>query len=155
MPATPNMIANVKAVNSCHAECNRLFPILAELFRPFVGQKIEKVDGTLLAKINSKLDFLPNTVPISVCRSRLNYSLAWTVRACESIPEDCGCLYYSRTIYVGDVSNGVLEKISPFEPAKTDYTTDELLKNLETYKTAKAAMEDARSALWPFSENIR
>jgi len=148
----------VNGVNKANAFANQLSPRLVALFTSFVGQKIEKVDGPLLAKIQKLVDALnlPNG-DISVYRHQNNYSLAYTVKSCEVFPaQGYGHAYYfEQTIYIGDMKNGVLTALKQPEPLKTDYTVETIEAARETYKKAKAAADNAQSALYPFGEYDR
>ena len=142
--------AHVRAVNMANAAAIELYPKLAELFRPLVGTKIEKVDGTLLAKIAMTLPEFPCTPALHVYKHTSNYSLAWSVKTCVSIPGYC--VYYEATVYVGNMRNGVLTELSKPFSARTDYTADEVIQKRDVYEKAKQAADDARSDLFPFGE---
>jgi hypothetical protein len=144
----------VKGVNKANAFANELWPRLVAVFAPFVGQKIEKVDGPLLAKIQKLVDALnlPNG-DIHVYRHVSNYSLAYTVKTCECTNGIAH--YFEQTLYIGKMNNGVLVELKELEPFKTDYTAENVLKAREAYKVAKEAADKAQSALYPFGEYDR
>ena len=50
------LAARVKAVNAAHACANELHRTLIDIFRPLVGVKLFKVDGSFLAKYLPLLD---------------------------------------------------------------------------------------------------
>ena len=149
------LAAKVKAVNRAHAYVPELYGNLVEVFRPYVGQKIIKADGSLLAKINSQLPVLPLMGhALSVYRHRSDYSLAWTIKTCESTG-DYGCLYYEATVYVGDLIGGVLSQLADAPlPVnyRTDYTVEEIAANREAVKVAEQAYNDAKGKLYIFGE---
>lgn len=160
------LAAKVAAANNAHAYALKLYPALADFFADFVGVKIEKVDGTLLKKIADALEkVFPETgVPstrLHVYRHTSNYSLAWTVKACESSPgknsrpgdEYQIANYYEITVYIGDMRDGVLTKISNPPTLRTDYTVEHVNECFAAVKAAEKALSDARSALWPFKES--
>jgi len=145
-----DLVAKVAAVNSAHKFANKLWYELTEFFRSYVGQKVLKQDGSLLAKI--KLPELPNTVPVSVYKHTSDYSLAWTVKTCQQSGKH-HCVYYETTVYIGDLSKGVLTKLSESyqdPPAyRWNYTIEEVLANQQAAKDAKEAYDEARSKCFP------
>lgn len=159
------LAAKVAARNNAHAYALKLFPVLAEFWAGYVGQKIENNDGTIAKRIKDKMPAFPETgktqFELSVYRHTSDYSLAWTVKACEchpgrnSRPGDTYQIanYYEVTVYVGDMRNGVLTAIKDAPTyLRTDYTVEGVEKAREAYKVAKAAADAARSELGDFGE---
>lgn len=155
------LAAKVAARNNAHAYALRLYPVLSDFFRGYVGCKILKADGTLLKKIADAIPAQPEPgvsgVQLHVYRSTSSYSLAWTVKACETFPArygDCQIAsYYEVTVYIGDMRGDVLTKISdPPTWLRTDYTVEEVEKARLAYAEAKKKADDARSALGDFGE---
>jgi hypothetical protein len=144
--------AKVAAVNRAHKYAIEIQPELIAIFAPFVGQKVMKIGG-LMEKFKKLLPEFPNTVPLSVYRHVSDYSLAWTVKTCESYGEH-SCLYYEVTVYIGDLHHGVLTKVSnqSYE-FRTDYTKQEIEEKRQQYQKAKRAADDARNNLYPFGES--
>ena len=69
--------AKVKAVNKANAYATKLYPMLASVFKPLVGQKVLKADGSILAKYAKLMpDFLLAPEGIHVCQHMSKYSLA-------------------------------------------------------------------------------
>jgi len=152
----------VRGVNRANEYANALWPRLIAVFTPFVGEKIEKADGTLLLKVQKLVDALklPNcaTPNIMVYRHNSNYNLAYTVKTDETYSVDgrYGHAYYHETtIYLGKMDCGVLTQLDAAETFKTDYTAAEVIANREAYKAAKAAADAAQSKLYPFGEYDR
>ena len=145
--------AKVSAANKCRAEGNRLFSILSAIFTPFVGQKVFKADGTLLKKHHEAVETLnlPYDHKLQVHRHSSDYSLAWTITA-RTTDEKGHSQSNSITIYIGDISNGVLTKMCTDPNYKTDYAVEEVLKAREKLKIAKKAVSDAEGELYPFGE---
>ena len=145
--------ARVAAVNRGNDYANKLYRELTNIFRPLVGQKILKADGTLLAKYQPLLPHFPSTPQLHVYRHTSEYSLAWSVKTCESLPPH-SCMYHTATVYIGDLSGDKLEKLSvnPFE-GRTDFTAAEIESKRADYEAAKRIADNARNALWPFGEN--
>jgi hypothetical protein len=152
--------ARVKARNRCHAIANELYPQLAEFFRPYVGQKIERADGPLMAKISAKLEeaipklFDPLPQGAQVWRSPSDYSLVWTVKVCEGYGPH-SCCYEDCSVYVGNMRGGVLESLYPPEARREDFTADEIEQARQAYEAAHKHAEDLESKLFPFGESDR
>lgn len=149
------LAARVKAVNAAHACANELHRTLIDIFRPLVGVKLFKVDGSFLAKYLPLLPEFPNRHDLMVYRHRSDYSLAWTVKTCEQVVGASHCLYYETTIYVGEVSGVTLKNVNDPCDMKTDYTAADIAAKREAYKAAKKVADDALSALNPFGEYDR
>lgn len=143
--------AQVRAVNSVRSYANWLQPLLIERFRPLVGQKILKADGSLLAK-HEKL--APNPLPTEihqVYRGVSPYSLRWIAKACEPYPPHF-CCYEEAGVFIGELSEGVLATLAVPVVYRCDYTVGEVLELREALKAASKAKDDALSALYPFGK---
>lgn len=143
--------AKVAAVNKANAYAMEIHDQLTKVFTPFVGQKIEKADGGLLAKIAKLLPEFVSGVPMHVYRYPSNYSLMYTVKTCEMVPPH-GCTYYEASCYVGDMRDGVLVKLCDKPQYRTDYTVEEVKANRATYAAAQKVADDAKGKLHPFGE---
>jgi hypothetical protein len=139
------MVAAVNRANACGVEMYRK---LATVFKPLVGQKILKADGTLLAKYQALLPELPSTVALSVFRHTSDYLLVWTVKTCEMVPP-YSRVYHEVTVYVGSLSGKILRDIMEPFTGRTDWTVEEVTAKRAAYKVAKEAAETAHSALCP------
>lgn len=158
MAKTSVLDCRVRGVNAANKYAHELFTLLVPIFTPFVGQKIEKADGGLLAKIAKLLPEFPCGVKLHVYKYQSNYSLVWVVKTCEchDAGNGVGHAYYHETsVYIANVRNGVLESMYPKFEARTDYTVAEVIKNREAYKAAKQLADNAQSALHPFGEYDR
>ena len=145
------LAAKVKATNKANAYAMEIHPQLCAVFAPFVGQKIEKVDGSLLAKIAKLMPKFIDGVPLHVYRYNSNYSLMYVVKTCEMIPPH-GCTYYEASCYVGEMRDGVLIKLCDAPKLRTDYTVEEVKANRAAYKAAQQLADDAKGKLHPFGE---
>lgn len=146
------LAARVKALNKANEIANEIFPKLQSIFKPYIGQKIIKGDGTLLAKIVEKVVILPNTGTLRITRPRNDYTLRWAVSVCEHFCETT-VVYEEAQVYVGDVSGGILERLAVDSlNLRTDYTVEEVEQKRETYREAKKVADTAFSALCPFDE---
>lgn len=148
--------AKVAAVNKANAYALEIYPRLRLVFEPLVGQKILKVDGTLLAKVEKLLPEFPCSPGLHAYESSSDYSLRWCVKTMESYQSrqsDCQIAsYYEADVYIGTLENGVLTKL--YEPPilRTDFTVGEISNLRAAYEKAKEAAREARSALGPFGE---
>jgi hypothetical protein len=147
--------ARVRAVNAANLYAAELYKKLVAVFEPFVGQKILKADGTLLAKIEPlvKALNLPNTPKLSVYRHSSDYSLAWTVKTSEWTQEYT--VYHEVVVYIGDLGLQTLKGITPPYDHAFNYTAEDVAAKRKAYEAAKKVMEDARSELYPFGEYDR
>jgi len=146
------LTAKVAAVNRANEYAAQLYTVLAERFAPLVGQKILKVDGSLLGKYAGLVPELPSKRDIHVYRHSSDYSLAWTVKTCEFMPPH-SCMYHEVTVYVGDLRGQTLEKmtIHPFS-GRTDYSVEEITGKRAAYESAKRVADELRGDLYPFGE---
>lgn len=48
--------ARIEATNKAHAEYHRIRPLLVAALQPLIGQKVRKVDGTLIAEAASDVN---------------------------------------------------------------------------------------------------
>jgi len=153
------LIAKIGAVNRANAEATRLHQIFHDIFAPFVGQKILKADGTLLAKVAALVPEFAfgNTLQVRtlqphVYRDSSNYSLIYTVKACETMPPH-SCAYHDTAMYIGVFAGAMLEKLSPVQTYRSDYVVEEIEGKRQAYESAKRVAEELRSALYPFGEH--
>ncbi len=147
--------ADVKAENKANKYANELRPKLLAVFTPLLGSKILKGDGCLLKKIQESLPSLTfDDKSVSVYRLSSNYSLGWTVKVCEKIPDkEYTCTYRSATVYIGDLEGGTLKKLHlDKNPLKEDYVLEDIVADIKTYKAAKAVADAAESKLFPFTD---
>lgn len=151
--ADEKLVAKVKAVNRANEEASKMFPLLAESLKPFLGKQVIKKEGGLLEKVKKVLPALPNDVRLQVFRHTLSCSLAWTVKTCEMIGQTHTCLYHEVTVYVGELDRGVLVRFEshPFN-GRTDYTAEEVESLRAQYAAAKKLADIARNNLHPFGE---
>jgi len=154
--------ARVVAMNRCNEAVNELYLLLAAIFTPLAGQKVVKADGSLLAKYAAQvkpiMDKFNTTGPqLSVWHAAASsrYSLVWTVKVCESMPEDGTCVYEDASVYVGNMEGQIFKDIIPADVHRTDYAYDEIVQLRAEYEEKKKTADAARSALFPFGESDR
>lgn len=150
--------ARVKAINNANKYALEICPILQEFFRPYIGQKVEKADGSLLAKIADKMPSLANGNELRVYKHSSDYSLAWIIKTsenCEFNGTFHSCIYHETVVYVGKLDGSILKSISNPFSAKCDYSVEEVLKLREINYKAKETARLTESALYPFGEYDR
>src|SRR5262245_42728896 len=151
--------AKVAAVNRANAYANELAPRLRAAFEPFLGQKIFTAAGPLMKSVKQVVDAL--NLPSNMSNRSLNvyrynigntiYSVCYVVQANEPEPGAS----HEVSVYVGEVSDGVLTKMMNGEAFRTDYTAANVQAARDTYQAAKKAASAAESALHPFGEYDR
>lgn len=152
--------AKVSAVNLCHAYANELRPILVEACRPFVGQKVIKVDDTFTAAFKKVIDALdlPNKT-VHVHRSSSRYNLVWVVNVSQGARTSGDHNISHRheiALYIGTMEGQTLKSVEELAPLqKTDFTVERIKELRAIHKRAKEAASAAESALWPFGEYDR
>jgi len=151
MNETQRLINKVNAINLANTLAMEVYKQLAPIFEPLVGTQIEKVTGGLFQKIKNILPEFQYSTKVQITRHVSNYSLAWNVRVCESAGDEV--IYYDTMVYIGELRNCVLEKITPPYTHRTDYTVEEVQAKRQALKEADKALDKARSALHPFGEN--
>jgi len=146
----------VRGVNLANKTANEIWPRLVEAFKPFVGYRILTKPGNLVAKCEKavkKLD-LPCNVVVRVYWRRSEHTLTFCVTTC--VDEGGRAFYYDAMLNIGDIRDGVLEKLHDLNGYfRTDYTEEEILRKREVFEAAKRAAGEAEGALYPFGEYDR
>lgn len=162
MSSQTTLAARVIAVNIANNYANSLFDKLSPIFKPFVGQKIIKIDGSLLEKVQKLIPqdlgqkFLSGS-SIQVYRDSSQFSIRYTVKSCVNIEGGCSCVYYETSVYIGEFDGQNLKSIhdNPDTQRRIDFTAEEITAKREEYKRLKKLADDAMSALQPFGEYDR
>ena len=142
--------AKVAAVNKGNAYAKELYALLTATFTPFLGEQIFKKEGGLMAKVQKVMPALPNGRGLMVYRYGSDYSLVFVVKTDEVID---GHAYYAETsVYIGELDNGVLTKMTPWSDRRSDFTVEEILRKRKAYEEAKKIADDAKGELHPFGE---
>lgn len=149
MESTESLKARIEVINKSHQTANEYYPKFINIFEKYVGQKVLKADGCLLAKIATEVAnlSLPNTPNLQIYRQRSNHILWWTVRA-----SSCGhwTHTYESTIDIGELDLGTLKNISPHISYRDNFTVEEALVNREAYRVLKHQAERAANACHPY-----
>lgn len=144
-----DLASKVKAVNKANAYANQVHDILTEVFRPFVGQKIIKVDGDLMARVKDYVPPLQYDAGLRCWKKHSDYSLSWGVDA--NISYGNGCEYSGEVVvYIGRLEGQTLVELTPNEKRRTDWTVEEVREKRKAYEELKAAADSAFNAISPF-----
>jgi hypothetical protein len=140
--------AKIAARNEVNAIANARFADAVAALQPFVGQKVCKVDGSLLAKVEKALTPTEGGrggEPHTWYSTGHGYSVTLNVKVCTSARTkgDYQIAHYAEdTIYLGDLSNGVLTRLYDAPNRRTDYSEDFVrAARLEVEKADKAKRE--------------
>lgn len=146
-------VAAQNRVNQLAMDC---YAKAIEPLKQFVGQKILKVDGSLLEKVKKALPELPvlqcNRI-FYTCQHGYNLRIAIDESIYAMRRSGVGGTYYvEASAYLCNIRDGVLTELYPKPELRTDYTHEEILMARKDLETAKAAMSLAQSRLQGFGE---
>jgi hypothetical protein len=148
--------AKVAARNEVNKAANDSFAAAHEALEPFVGQKVCKVSGGLFDKVYKAL---PPTIEgggfglHSWYSTEHGYTLKLNLKTSTSYKSRLGseCAAYAEaTVYLGDLSNGVLTKLYDAPNYRTDCTADEIRAARKEVDEAEKAMRAAESKINDF-----
>jgi hypothetical protein len=160
---TPRFLARVQAINLCAMFHNIFLKTLQDNFAPHVGEKILKVDGTLLEKFKKlmpKIEDYKELASLKDARAtlhfyRLNsdYSLGLCVRVDVFHDDRVGGNHesFESTAYVGDLRGQILEKLSLPSWHKSDYSPEEIFAQFKIAEELAEKARQAESVMSPFS----
>lgn len=155
------LAAKVAARNEVNTLANSSFVDAIEALRPFVGQKVCKVDGTLLEKVKRALPpaISANGSEAHTWYQANSYSLVLNVKtcACSKAPNatpqrDYQHAHYAETtLYLANLSgDGVLTSLYSYDARKTDYTEEFVRKARLEAEQARKAVSEAESKIHYF-----
>lgn len=147
--------AKVKAVNLANKAANAWKPVLVNFFKAYVGKKIFKANGGLMASVADKMPQLGGIDKVSFYANNSQYSLWYVAKSCVGYAQSC--IYYEAGMRIGDMENGVLKSVYEFDPAKDawreDFSADEVLAKMKAVEEAEKALDAAKGNLFPFQMN--
>jgi len=147
--------AKVKAVNLANQAANSWKPALVNFFKAYVGKKIFKANGGLMASVADKMPQLADLNGVSFYGNNSQYSLWYVAKSCVSYAQSC--IYYEVGMRIGDMENGVLKGVYEFDPAKDawreDFSADEVIAKMKAVEEAEKALDAAKGNLYPFQMN--
>ncbi len=159
-PGPDKLAIRVRGVNRANDAGNKLYAQLAPIFKPLVGQKILKADGSFLKTVEKLIPKFDWDHKLNVVPNRRDYNLSWEVKTWEGEPSpipnhsDIG-FYHSTYVYIGSMSNGVLNNLADPPNFKTDYDAKTIAETRVAYKAAQEAADKLKSKLFPFDEYDR
>lgn len=139
--------AKVDATNRANASANKLQPALIEIFRPFVGQKILKADGTIAQRFQRFVPKFSYSTEHNVYHN--NNRCSWTVKCCSFI-EGGGCVYHEAHLSVGRIVDGVLTELATPFVRRADWTAEEVQRLQKAVEDAETVFRNAQAALEHF-----
>ncbi|RTL00390.1 MAG: hypothetical protein EKK57_07255 [Proteobacteria bacterium] len=149
------LTAAVDAQNAANQIANDLFPKMREAFRPFVGKKILKADGSLTQAVqNAIARIFPDNKVARVFRSQGRYHLGFRVSVSRNYSEH-SCLYKEAGVVVGMMDGGgILDKIYEENLSlRTDFRVEEIQAARELVRVKRNELSRAEGELMGFGEH--
>lgn len=142
------LAAKIAAHNANMKNIHASAPAIWDVVARFVGEKIVKADGQFTRKF---VDALPNIGARNYWRTP-NYNVALTFIADENGPRSSE--RNERTVYFGDLENGVLTRVLKFDHSNFTYApeAEAIIAAREEVKRARAALSEAENKLQGFGE---
>lgn len=152
-----NLEAKVRATNLANLFANELYDVMAAVFGPFVGQKITKADGSLLAKVQACVPDIPHGADGEYnIRYWFDHNSKYSLRYGVSADVyHAGGSEYSRdqSVYIGNMDCQVLVELSTPEHRRVDWTVEELRAMQEEYRKVKKQADNLCNTLMQFGLN--
>lgn len=146
------LIGKVKAYNTAHQEAMNLHARLTPIFKQLIGQKILKVDGSFLAKVQKLLPEHTNPpIGVRIYRHHSNYMISYAVNVCVQC-EEHACVYAESYVNIGELNGDILKSVVDAPVLRTDYTVEEIEAKRKIYKELEEKAREAKYALNPFGE---
>lgn len=165
----PNALAaKVTAVNLAHSLANQYGPILKEFFRPYVGQKVTKTDGSFLESIKKELPKLPDWQSSNhEIQTHLTtgggYSIRLEIRVTQAYTDRRGeysTISHEVSVYIADLTNNGAGYSAPNQFVKeiyanqinfqTDYKAEEIIVLRKSLEEAEKVVSDLKSKIHDF-----
>lgn len=146
----------MRLVNEANRLARVLHKQLVPIFQPLLGKRIFKADGSLLAKYDPGiLNFGDNSggvcpIHYQVAHEKYTYRLVWKIKVSTGNVFDSRWEYYTTSVCLGSVENGVLTNVYDKAPDETKYTVEEILALQDKIDEAKDAYDKARG-LMPYA----
>jgi hypothetical protein len=156
MTIHPNSLAaKVAAQNEANKIALDSYYKAIEPLKLLIGEKILKVDLTLLEKVKKLLPELTNT---NECRAYYNTGAGYSLRISVSVNKcfasrDCQIAeYMEATAYLCDLRGSILIKLYEPPQLRLDFTENEILAARAELKVAKEKVSSLQSKLYGFGE---
>lgn len=139
------------AVNSVNDYANKLYDILAPIFRQWIGQNII-TQQKMLKKIYEKdIPSFPESLDLrlSAYYRISDYSISVNISTyCQN--DDGHAVYADTCLYLANLRDKKLISVYEKDDRRTNYTLAEVEKNREQLKLARQNYEQAKEKLHPF-----
>lgn len=148
--------ARVKAKNLVNAKANGIEPKLREIFAPYVGKKILKVDGSLVSEIAEKLKQFnyPAQNEFRFWHEKLSYSLVFTLSMSADIKDHGSHESADAKVNIGTMDGQILEKINELIFAlPTNYSVKSIKNARERAREKEHELNLIKSEYACFGEN--
>ena len=139
--------ANVDAVNIANEYAMKVKLYLDEVFRPLVGKKIYKSDGSMLEKYKS-IEKYPHDSRVKITRKRSDYFLAWNIQTSYSYGKSVA--YYDVIVYVGKIEGQILTELYPVKNLRCDYTVEEIVESQRLIEEFDQKIRDIKCKIRDF-----
>lgn len=148
----------ITARNKVNALARLLTPSIRTALAPFVGQKIILASGGFASKFAKAVGALALPSSTSAhCYISSGHGYSVTANFRVSVSNEAGTSYGEVTVYLFDLSNGVLVQNDAYlthtDHLHTDFTAASILRAREEVKAARSALQAAESALCHFGEH--
>lgn len=152
---TNTLAAKVAARNAVNRFANEWYAKAVEALKPFIGQKICKVDDTLLKKVKEALPEFPWSNQTQGFYRADRYTLKFDLKTHECSrgkggPDYSVASYADQILYLGDLTDGVLTQLYDAPNFKTDYTEEFIVQTREAVRQAETALNKVRNSLGDF-----
>lgn len=140
--------AKVAARNEVNSQVRRFAPSFLLALAPFVGKKIVNADGSFSKAFKSAM---PNAGDYYGSNT---YSLSRVFKASAN-GERSGCYYQEASVYLGEISGGVLVKLCDFNPDnfRVNYDAATIAGARMDVNAKRRALQEAERELSYFGEH--
>lgn len=150
------LAAHIAARNFINQKHNDFHPLVMAAMAPFVGQKVCKADGSLLAKVEKCLPPIAITEGWQAYYSTGHgYSLTLNLKAWRQVQKagekySVSC-YEETALYIANLQNGILISLySDLDKRRTDFTEAEIMQARLEVSRRKEQLSEAESKLFQF-----
>lgn len=143
----------IEAVNQVNRFANMIDGELRAAMEPWVGKQIIKADGDLSKRFKDSIaDLTRNSPTIQIVRSHWSQACADFDVKINYPVGDHTVDYFTVSVRVATVKNGILEGFLPVYVRRTDYSFAVIRETHAEIKAARAVLHKAELAICPFRE---
>ncbi len=149
------LAAKVAAVNRANQVLKDLYPVFVAAFAPFIGSKVVKTNGNLMAKVSEAMPEIIGKPGLQVWIRTGNTGAYLQVKTWEGYE---GIAHYHEVgAYLCGLDISDWQTATPViqdhvAKVRTNWTAGEVSDLQEALRAAKQAARDAETALGPFGE---